>query len=87
MYKVLITLCTQLKCANLCASALNAATNIKLNACVKCEEGNSVVLEANGRRDQINEFVEWCNHNDLGTKIVNYNLKYTPKGSRLLVAE
>ena len=46
-----------------------------------------MVLEANGRRDQINEFVEWCNHNDLGTKIVNYNLKYTPKGSRLLVAE
>ncbi len=82
MFKVRLTIITKTGTEGVSFYAMNAATVYNLDAMVKSQNGNSIVIEAEGKKDQINEFVNWCNNNELNTKITDYSLSYKP-GSRL----
>ena len=82
MFKVQLTIITKTSTEGVSFYAMNAAAIFNLEAMVKSRNGNSLVIEAEGKKDQINEFVNWCNNNELNTKVTDYNLRFKPS-SRL----
>ncbi len=58
---------------------LAKARSLNLKGFVRNEPDGSVRIEAEGREEDLNKFIEWCKDGPRGAAIQNVNIEYQPE--------
>lgn len=75
MYKISLLIHVKESNSGFSFFAMQAATEFNIDGIVRFMGDGIYLVEAEGKENQINDFVEWCNNSPKGGVVTEYKLK------------
>lgn len=79
MYKISLLISVKEVNSGFSFFAMQAATDFNIDGIVQFMGNGVYLVEAEGKENQINDFVEWCNSSPKGGIVTEYKLKTEKK--------